>query len=110
MKNLSVAAASLLFLAQLELLASAAQLTITHDVTGQPSRVEVRDLDNPQVVKRFFLSKGESKCLDITGLRCKISVFSKGNDRLMVEGEFSPSQSLDIRPSGSSWVLKRNYR
>ena len=108
MKQVSVAMASFLFLAQLEVSAEAA-LKIQHD-GNEPARVEVQDLDNPQVINRFYLNKGQSKVVDVVGLKCKVKVFAKGSDSLKVEGEVSPNQNLSIQPSGGSWVLKRVSR
>lgn len=84
-----------------------ADLKLYHDVVGEPARVEVQDVDNSQVIKRFNLEKGESKTLSITGLKCKVRVYSKGANTLKVEGEFTPNQSLSIQSSNSKWILKR---
>jgi hypothetical protein len=108
MRAVSVALASFLFLAQLEHICEGA-VKLSHEVSGQPVRVEVQDMDNPSVIKRFNLEKGESKALDLTGLRCKVKVFTKGQMKLMVEGEFTSNQSLTIQQNGSKWVLKRVY-
>lgn len=87
-----------------------ADIKVIHDVVGQPARVEIHDLDNPQSIKRFSLEKGDSKTVSITGLKCKVSVFTKGANKLMVEGEFTPNQSVSIQSSGTGWVLKRVSR
>lgn len=87
--------------------AANADLKLTNDIVNQPVRVEVRDLDNPSVINRFFLNKGESKTVQVTGLKCSVKVFSKGADTLMVSGAFAPNQSLSIQTLGSKWILKR---
>lgn len=108
MRGVSVAVASFLFLSQLEQI-HAEEFKLSHDVSGQPVMVEVQDKDNPSVIKRFTLEKGQSKTLDVTGLRCKVKVFTKGQHELKVEGEFASNQSLAIQQRGSKWVLKRVY-
>lgn len=87
---------------------SLADLKITHDVIGNPASVEVQDLDNPQVIKLFNLQRGESKTVQITGLKVKVKVSTKGQGKLMTEGEFSPSGTLTIQSAGSGWTLKKS--
>ena len=82
-------------------------LKITHKVIGEPVRVEVQDVDNPQVIHKFNLENGGSKTISITGLKCNIRVFSKGMNTLKTEGEFTPNQNLNIQASSGKWVLKR---
>ncbi len=87
-----------------------ADLKITHEVIGNPAAVEVQDLDNPQVIKRFNLERGESKTVSITGLRVKVKVSTKGTGKLMTEGEFpSSTRALNIQQSGGGWVLKKGF-